>query len=905
MLRRVDCMKLLYIAQERRAAELAARALRVIAPGVRLTWTSSPTAAVQWIGDNRDARAVLVDAGAEFVRSDALLEQVRQLGLDAPVAVVSPEHLEHVAASLASRLAERQATHDVALARTNRICTALQEQLFELEGAVRRADEREAAHAATTRQLAQRETELSAALGAAAAVRAELEHRLADAETARQHALQHAASELTAADERCAALDGRLTRETAVRTALEERIAAAELARADLDRQHAAELSSLNLRLADREAQHTASLARTNRICTALQERLIELEGAVHVLDERRLADAAAAEQRALREQELETSLAEAAAARGVLERRLADGDAAQQRTAADLAVAAQRCVTLEEQLTRDATARAILEQRLAAAHEARREADRHHATEMASLTARVAEIQAGHDAAVARASSLEQQLSAAERSREHAVREHTSERATWTARLADLEARHDAEAARARDREADLSASLTAALAARAALEGQVLSGGHEVARLQQELDALRRQLTAMRTRADALRRHASQIGVLQLQLEKSHKDNRRQFERAPYGLCECTRAGIVTRVNHSLAHLLGYATTVELQRVDFSADVLENPADLQWLIERAAQTGKPEAIDTTLKTRDGRRLFVRLHAQTRDDSLTVAVEDQTRLSAIEQRLREAQRLEAVGRVASEVAVTCDTLLRDVSQGGRQWLAGFERDTRLRQQGELLLGDVTRAAGFLRQFVAYGHRQINSVEPISLSHLLREMAPVLKRVLGDEIGLVLPKTTDRFEVDVDSERVERILVNVANYARERMPHGGRVKVQLRTTVVDHRFLANHPQMRPGAHVVLTITEVQGPIWPAWPIPRPAARSSHAEPPPPLSEKPGIDLGPLVALISDVGGHLWMSAEPAGNLTIEIRLPQRTSDGVVEPASSSSGRSPRARWFRN
>ena len=108
----------------------------------------------------------------------------------------------------------------------------------------------------------------------------------------------------------------------------------------------------------------------------------------------------------------------------------------------------------------------------------------------------------------------------------------------------------------------------------------------------------------------------------------------------------------------------------------------VFECPADLRWLVEQTLRTGKVEAVETTLKTRDHRRLSVRLHALTSDGPIVVAVEDLTRLSAIEHRLREAQRLEAVGRVASEVAVTCDTLLRDVSQGGRQWLAGFASDT-------------------------------------------------------------------------------------------------------------------------------------------------------------------------------------------------------------------------------
>jgi len=284
----------------------------------------------------------------------------------------------------------------------------------------------------------------------------------------------------------------------------------------------------------------------------------------------------------------------------------------------------------------------------------------------------------------------------------------------------------------------------------------------------------------------------------------------------------------------------------------------------------------------------------------------VTIAVEDLTALHEAEQRLREAQRLEALGRVASEVATTCDTLLRDVSQGGRQWLAGLEDDAPLRQQGELLLGDVTRASGLLHRFVVYGHQQISNAGSVNLARALRDMAPILKRVLGDDIALLLPKATGRLDVDVDTERVERILVNVANYARERMPHGGRVNIRLATVTVDHEFVVSHPKVRPGAHVLITIEEIKGPVWPPLPIHLPIGRSADHDVTPTPSDRPGIDLGPLVALIGEVGGHLWMSAEPAGNMTLRVHLPKRTEDESLQPLAAVAGRARQfTRWFRH
>src|SRR6185503_11015014 len=140
-----------------------------------------------------------------------------------------------------------------------------------------------------------------------------------------------------------------------------------------------------------------------------------------------------------------------------------------------------------------------------------------------------------------------------------------------------------------------------------------------------------------------------------------------------------------------------------------DFAASVFESADDIRWLIERCQGTPN-ESVDCIWKKKDGSRLMMRLRAvQISADAVDIVAEDLTSLRAVEERLRQAQRMEAVGRLASEVAVTCDNLLRNVSQDGQQWLAVIGSDTHLRYQGEQLLSEVTRAAGFLRQLSVYG----------------------------------------------------------------------------------------------------------------------------------------------------------------------------------------------------
>src|SRR5262249_55334050 len=175
--------------------------------------------------------------------------------------------------------------------------------------------------------------------------------------------------------------------------------------------------------------------------------------------------------------------------------------------------------------------------------------------------------------------------------------------------------------------------------------------------------------------------------------------------------------------------------------------------------------------------------------------------------------------------------------------------------------------------------------------------------APVLKRVAGNHIELVLPKKGVALNVDVDPERVERVLVNIAAYGRTRMPSGGQLIVELARVVVDRDFVTKYPNVRQGAHALISVTEVRK----AAPAESPIgirelieATGNGA-----TAERPGVDLVALQALISDCGGHLWMNAERGGNMEVKIHLPLLSADtsksaGVLR---SAGGRSV-STWFQ-
>jgi PAS domain S-box-containing protein len=572
----------------------------------------------------------------------------------------------------------------------------------------------------------------------------------------------------------------------------------------------------------------------------------------------------AAARHLARREAEFGARLTQAAEDHAALERQLTEteaaGQLAEQRAAADRATAAARQKELEdERLTLSG--------------------------EIGQLRRTLSELRAEHQT-VSRVASE----NVAEVARLGAL---LTER---DVQLRDMVARHQSAQRTAMDAIAQVENKL----------QMTVEANSRDVAALQSRIQTLERELEVTTSDRDALRPKADRVPHLLTQLDESRAEVRRLFEHSPYGVCRLNRDGSIVRLNRALVRLLAYRTGEELRTVDFATGVFQSPDDLRFLIERSLGTDAKDPVETTWKRKDGRRRIVRVLALAAPgDTVDVIAEDITDLRTTEEKLGQAQRLEAVGRLASEVAVTCNHLLRDVSKDGHQWLDAIGSDSALRRQGELLLGEVTRAASFLRQIAVYGEQQTNALEPVNVTDVLRSLEPVLRRVAGDNIEFVLPKGPRPIPVDVPAERLERILVNVAGYARQRMPHGGKLKIDLTKAIVDRKFLAKYPNVRPGSHALITITEENGkkpaPHWPS-------GQRADGDNGRTNGEKPGVDVGVLLELVGDCGGHLWMAAEPSGNMVLKIHLPQRVSDGLVDPQTPPGrpvGEPATGRWFNN
>jgi hypothetical protein len=739
----------------------------------------------------------------------------------------------------ATRLGDHRAQAEARLAQANSAIAVLQSQLTDAAAALQRIEQEAAAdRRRSAEQATERQTVFETQLSQERSERDALATRLQDMDAAYQHAVARHSAEIAAS---AAELAG-------ARTHAEERLAEAAAA-ADAERQRAAE----------RQTTFEAEIAQLVIGRQALEKELVERDTARQLAEQQHAAEVADAAARLTDDrQQAEARLAQVRSeAEALLAQVRAEADAAlhEARTQA----AADRDTAARERSEREAAFQADLAQEIA-----RREV----------LEQEVAEARAAVDQAQRR--FLEGVTAMRERAREHELRLEESaarERTQWEATLAERE-----------ERIGLLQSDRDVTRQTLAAREDHL-----------QQVETLQRK---ERAEAAAL---ATRLAELQDQtIRKQTADDAaalaaaRRFVETPVAMWRSRPDGTMTQATQHLARLLGYASVDDLRKVDFAATVFDSSEELQWLIGRCIASGTPESVDTTWAKRDGTRMVVRLSAlAATTDEIDLIAEDITAVRALEEKLDHAQRLEAVARYAAEVAVTCETVLKDASQQGQQWLAKLDGDI-ARRQGEALLAEITRAAGFLRQLAAYGDKQKNAPALVDVTDVLKNLGPVLKRVAGENIELVLPKGSAPLNLDVEAERVERILVNVAAYARGRMPFGGRLVIDVTSVVLDRAFAEKYPSVRPGAHVLFTVTEVKSATRADWSAAylNPAQSGEAAA----AAENPGVDLGVLQTLVSDSGGHLWMAAEPSGDMVLKIHLPRRALDDRGTPKRSG-------RWF--
>jgi PAS domain S-box-containing protein len=265
----------------------------------------------------------------------------------------------------------------------------------------------------------------------------------------------------------------------------------------------------------------------------------------------------------------------------------------------------------------------------------------------------------------------------------------------------------------------------------------------------------------------------------------------------------------------------------------------------------------------------------------------LAGVAEDITELRQAEGRLAQAQKMEAVGRLAGGVAHDFNNLLTVVMSHSDFVLADLPAGDPRRDDVQAIRDAADSATALTRQLLIFSRQQVLQPRMVRLNELVSDTGKMLKRLIGENIALVTALDPDSGMVKVDGGQMEQVIVNLVVNARDAMPQGGRLVIETRNVErVDPAI--DQPTLGAGAYVMLAVTDTG--------VGMDAATQARIFEPFFTTKEPGkgtgIGLATVYGIVKQSGGHISVHSEPRAGTSFRIYLP-RVDNSDAESASSS------------
>ncbi len=244
-----------------------------------------------------------------------------------------------------------------------------------------------------------------------------------------------------------------------------------------------------------------------------------------------------------------------------------------------------------------------------------------------------------------------------------------------------------------------------------------------------------------------------------------------------------------------------------------------------------------------------------------------------------LEDQLRQAQKMEAVGQLAGGVAHDFNNILTAIL--GNAELAANEAESSLPSNDELVQGlqqirlSAERAAGLTRQLLAFSRRQVSQPKILDLNRTLTDLDSMLRRLLTEDIRLTLNLSPNLLNIRADAGQIEQVVLNLTVNARDAMPNGGHLSLETTNALLDDGYVSTHPDAQAGPHVVLAVSDTGCGM--------DAATAERVFEPffttKGMGQGTGLGLATVYGIIKQSGGHVRVYSEPGRGTTFKVYLP--------------------------
>jgi two-component system cell cycle sensor histidine kinase/response regulator CckA len=389
------------------------------------------------------------------------------------------------------------------------------------------------------------------------------------------------------------------------------------------------------------------------------------------------------------------------------------------------------------------------------------------------------------------------------------------------------------------------------------------------------------------------------------QTALMESESHYRELADSLPQVVFEVDTEGRLLFVNSNAYSVFGYSHE-DFQRGLSALDMVA-PEDRERAASDIASALREESGsggEYTAQRRSGERFPVLIHStrvirQGEVAGLRGLIIDLTEQKATEkalrqseERLRQSQKMEALGKLAGGVAHDFNNLLTSILGYSELLLTDQDLPERGREQVTEILGSARRAASLVSQLLAFSRKQILRPVRIDLNALVRDLSRMLRRLIHENISLDTQLDPAIGAVEADPAQLEQVIINLATNARDAMPSGGALTIATRRVSLTGADRRRIPEMKPGEYVLLTVSDTGHGM-----DEKTMARlfepffTTKA-----VGQGTGLGLASVFGTVKQTGGHICVDSSPGLGSTFSIYLPERPRASKQQGSSLEAGK---------